>query len=92
MGDGVVCVEDVEALAAVQVQDPRHDREVVRGGVEQGVGAALCNMDLDRTGRSREARGHVVREQVDPVAVLGERQRQLARYDAGAAIGGVTEE
>lgn len=59
---------------------------------KRGVGAALGHVHLDGARGPREAWGHVVREQVHPVVVLREGQGELARHDAGAAVGGVTED
>ena len=92
VGQRVVGVEHVEALAAMQVEDPRHDREVVGRGVEQGVGAALGHVQLDSTRTPRESRGHLVAEEVNRVPVLREGQRQLAGDHARAAVGGMTED
>ena len=75
---GIVRVHDVQALGAVHIQDRTDQSQIVRRGCEQGIGQALRDVHLHGPAGARQARRHVIAEQVHGVPALRQGQRQLA--------------
>ena len=87
--DGVVHVQQVELVRQHHLVHPHGEREVVRRILEQRIAADVHLVEVDPRQERREPERLLVRDEVDLVAALRERDPQLGRDGARAAIGRV---
>ena len=85
--DGVVGVDQIELLAAGDLDQLRRQRQRVGRVLELRVGAHLDGVEQDVRLALVEASRDVVAEDVDAVAAPGQPHRDLGRDDAAAAEG-----
>src|SRR5690606_26245772 len=88
VGDGVVDVEEVEALVPHDVHHLARQRDGVGGVLEERVRVDAALVDEQAVRDVVEAEGEVVGDEVDLVAARGGRLAELGGDDAGAAVGG----